>query len=128
MNQLHEAYDQMFKMNNEIMDYWRKMMSETPWMGGTQSFMGENMDPWLKAMRSGYQMSLSGWNTLMDQSLEIFLKSLRETRNYRQSMEQQIRDNWEELKNTQLTQQEKTREFFGNLADFLKEEAEPPKS
>ena len=115
-------------MNNEIMDYWRKMMSETPWMGGSQSFMVESLDPWLKAMRSGYQMSLSSWNTLMDQSLEIFLKSLRETRNYRQSMEQQIRDNWEELKNTQLTQQEKTREFFGNLSNFLKEEAEPPKS
>lgn len=128
MNQLHEAYDQMFKMNNEIMDYWRKMMSETPWMGASQSFMGESLDPWLKAMRSGYQMSLSRWNMLMDQSLEIFLKSLRETRNYRQSMEQQIRDNWEELKNTQLTQQEKTREFFGNLANFLKEEAEQPKS
>jgi hypothetical protein len=128
MNQLHEAYEQMTKMNAEIIDYWRKVMSETPWMGGSQSFMGERSNPWIEAMRSGYQASLSGWNQMLDESLEMFFKSLKETRNYRQAMEKQIRENWEELKKAQQTQQEKTQEFFSNLANFLKEEVSPPPS
>ena len=128
MNQLQEAYDQMARMNNEIMNYWRKVMSETPWIAGSQFSKGENWNPWLETMRSSYQMSLSSWHTIMDQSLEMFLESLKETRKYRQTLENQIRQNWEELKNAQQTQQERTREFFGNLASFLREDGESPQS
>ena len=128
MNQLTEAYEQMTKMNAEIVDYWRKMMSEAPWLSGAQSALSQNANPWVEAMRSGYQASLSGWNRMLDESLEMFFKSLKETRSYRQAMEKEIRQNFEELKSVQQAQQEKTRTFFGNLANFLKEEASPPPS
>ncbi len=125
MNQLHDAYEQMTKMNAEMMDYWRKIMSEAPWMGMVQSPLSEDVNPWIEAMKTGCQASLTSWNWMLDQGLEVFFKSLRETRNYRQAMEKQIRENWEELKNAQEAQQEKRKEFLTNLASFLKEEAEP---
>ncbi len=127
MNQLLDAYEQMTKMNTEIMDYWRKAVSDMPWPGPGFA-MGENVNPWMEMMRSGYQMSVSSWNQMMDQSLEMLLKSLKETRSYRQAMEKQIRQNWEELKSVQQNQEQKTREFFGNLANFLKEGASHPQA
>ncbi len=127
MNQLLDAYEQMTKMNTEIMEYWRKAVSDMPWPGPGFATV-ENANPWMEMMRSGYQMSVSSWNQMMDQSLEMLLKSLKETRSYRQAMEKQIRQNWEELKSVQQNQEQKTREFFGNLANFLKEGASPPQA
>ncbi|MGB6066967.1 MAG: hypothetical protein WBG50_19350 [Desulfomonilaceae bacterium] len=92
MNQLLDAYEQMTKMNTEIMEYWRKAVSDMPWPGPGFATV-ENANPWMEMMRSGYQMSVSSWNQMMDQSLEMLLKSLKETRSYRQAMEKQIRQN-----------------------------------
>ena len=128
MNQLTEAYDQITKMNAEIVDYWRKIMSEASWLGAAQSPLSQNVNPWAEAMRSGYQASLSGWTRMWDQSLETFFKSLKETRSYRRAMEKEIRQNWEEFEKARESQQEKTRMFFSNLADFLKEEVSSPPS
>ncbi len=106
MNKFQEAYEQLFRMNNEIMDNWVKMMSKTPWMSGAQSCTGEN------------------WNNLIDHNLEIFLSAARQTKSYCGSMEKQLQENWEQLKKAQQSQQEMARKFFENMADFLKKEQE----
>lgn len=110
MNKLQDVYEQMIKMNNEVMDNWLKMMNKAPWMSGPQAYMGSN------------------WNNLLEQNLELFLTATKETRNYRQAVEKQLQENWEQLKKAQIAQQELTRKFFENMANFLKEEAESPKS
>jgi hypothetical protein len=125
MSQMYDAYERMIKMNTEIMEHWGKALSDMPWMKGSAFSTSESWNPWVEALRSGYQIGVSNWNNIMDQSLEVFLKSLRETKSYRQTLEQQIRDNWEELKKGQQNQQEKVRQFFGNLADLLREESAP---
>jgi len=106
MNKFQESYEQMLKMNNEIMNNWAKMMSRTPWTAGAQSYTGEN------------------WNTMIDRNLDIFLSAAKETKNYCESMEKQLQENWEQLKKTQSIQQEMARKFFENMANFLKKEPE----
>ncbi len=126
MNQVYDAYERMVKMNTEMMEHWGKAFSDLPWMKGSAFTTTENWNPWLEAMRSGYQIGVSSWNKMMDQGLEAILKSLRETKHYRQNLEKQIRENWEEIKKGQQGQQEKARQFFSNLSDLLREEAAPP--
>ncbi len=125
MNQMYDAYERMIKMNSEIMENWGKVMSDLPWMRSSAFPGSENWNPWLEAMRSGYQIGISNWNNMMDKGLEAIIKSFRETKNYRENLEKQIRENWEEIKKGQHTQQEKAQQFFANLADLLREESAP---
>ena len=67
--------------------------------------MTENWKRWLVAMRSAHLTAVSSWDNIMDQGFDMFLNLLGETKNHPQALKKQIRDNWEDLKKGQQTQQ-----------------------
>jgi len=117
-------HEQINKMNRDIMQLWDKMYSDMmmPWMGEWQSNWEDSWKRWFETFRSGYEMSVSNWNRMMEQSLGLYFKSYQKSKDYREVFENQLKQSWESVKETQQTQEQKTKEFLGNIKEIISQE------
>jgi hypothetical protein len=112
------------KMNKDMMAVWDKLYGDMmiPQMDELQSLWEANWNRWFETVRFSYEMGVSNWNKIMEQSLDVWFKSYQKSKNYSESVEGQIRQSWESLKKTQHGQEEKTREILGNINTIISRE------
>ncbi len=82
------------------------------------------MEPWIATMRSSYEMSMSTWNTLLEQSEEAFMKLFKNSPMHSDALDEQIRAMWQAVKSTHRTQQELVKEHLKQMEALLKEREE----
>lgn len=124
---MDDILEQMTKMNQNVGELWRNMMSGSPWTPD-YSNAAQSWNPMLEAMKSSYQVSLTSWTNMMEQSLDNLFKTYSGSQIYRQVIEKQIRDAWEIADKVGSNQERNVREFLSAMTRYCEsnmKECEP---
>jgi hypothetical protein len=116
---VHEFFEQQMKMMEKTLSAWHDMLAEPPWLKKQGMPLGESWRAWLAGLRSVSEVGTGAWKTFVDQGEEAFFKMLKESRNYSQSVESQLKENWEALKKAQKAQKDATEEFLQKLESLI---------
>jgi hypothetical protein len=111
---MDDILDQMTKMNQNMGELWRNMMSGSRWTTDYTN-AAQSWNPMLEAMKSSYQVSLTSWTNMMEQSLDNLFKTYSGSQIYRQVIEKQIRDAWEIADKVGSNQERNVREFLSAM-------------
>ncbi|MBI5568543.1 MAG: hypothetical protein HY914_01210 [Desulfomonile tiedjei] len=81
--------------------------------------MADMWKPWLAGIRSANELSLNAWKILIEQGEDIFFRSLKESRIYSQTVEENLRENWEQVKKAQTNQRQAVEELLNKMEGML---------
>lgn len=114
-------YEQMNNTHNEIIAFWDRAFATTmmPWLVEGQSAWKENWERFIETVGFGYETGLSNCSTMAAQLLELYSASYRGFTDYRHAVEKQWLHCVEGLREVQQTQEEKGREFLGNVRNLM---------
>ena len=116
--------DQWTKMMEKMWAPWQKTMSDFQWPLKPEAPFHGKWSSWFAALRSGYEINLSWWQTFMEQSEEMFFKMFKDSPVYSQAVEQQLREFWEGMTKAQKTQTDIVKEQLQRMEALLKEREE----
>jgi hypothetical protein len=117
-----DVLEQPIKMMQKTTTFWQEMASGAPWMKKPETTLMDFWNQWIAGMRSASELNLNAVKVLVENSEEIFFKMFKESQLYSKSIEEQLRENWEALKNTQKAQQKATEDLLGTMENLLKRE------
>ncbi len=113
--------DQWTKMMEKMWTPWSQMMTDFSWMNKADNPFQGKLSTWFAAMRSGYEINVSWWQTFIEQSEEMFFKTFKDSPLYSSSVEQQMREMYEVVKKAQTNQQEIIKEQLSKMENLMKE-------
>ena len=120
---MKEILEQWTKNMGKMWDPWQKMMSDFDWMK-TDAPHQVKWSAWLAAMRSSYDVNASWWQMFLDQTEEIFFKTLKESPFYNKGVEDQMREFGANVRKAQKVQMESVKEYLDKMESVLKDKEE----
>jgi hypothetical protein len=123
---MEDLFRQSTKMMEKMWEPWKEMMANPPWLKQTDIPFTLKWSPWIGTMRSTYEVSMSTWNTVLEQSEEAFMKLLKESPLYSDALGEQVRTLWQAIKTTHRTQHDIIKEHMKQMEALLREREEKP--
>lgn len=114
-----EMFEQPIKMMEKTTALWQEMLANSPWLSRSEVPMADMWKPWLAGIRSANELSLNAWKILIEQGEDIFFRSLKESRLYSQTVEENLRENWEQVKKAQTNQRQAVEELLNKMEGML---------
>lgn len=118
---MEEVFEQTGKMMEKMWEPWHKMMAEPPWLKKADLSLMGKWSPWISTMRSTYETNMSVWDSLSQQTEEFLVKMYKDSPQYSEAAEGQIREVWNSIKNANKTQRDFVMENLQKLESMLKE-------
>ncbi len=119
-----DIFAQPIKMMEKTTAMWQDMVTASPWLKKQDVSFAEMWNPWLASMRSTNDLATSACKILLEHGEDVFFKMLKESRLYNQSIESQIRDNWEAVKKAQNAQREAVEALLEKMESLLAKKEE----
>lgn len=116
---MQELFQQLARMNEQVWAPWQKMLSDPPWLRTPDISLKETWSPWIAAMRSTYDVNTNMWRVILEQGEEAFIKMLKESKLYSQSLESQTREIWESMKKVSKVQRETMEGLLEKMENLL---------
>ncbi len=121
-----ESMDQWTKMMEKMSDPWKAMMTNIPSQMKPAVNVQDAWSAWFNAVQSGCEMNATWWRTFMDQSEDMFFKTLKDSPMRTDALEQQMRDLWAGAKKAQHTQQDAIKDQLVKTENLVKEQTAAP--
>jgi len=115
-----DVFEQPIKLMQKTTAFWRDMAAGALWTKKPEASLLDFWDQWLTGVRSANELNMNAWKVLVENSEDAFFKMFKESQAYSQSMEQQLRENWEVLKRAHKAQQKAAEDFLASVQSLLK--------
>jgi hypothetical protein len=101
-----DLFEQPIKMMERTTALWQEMLNSTAWFKRPEVSLTEFWNPWIAGLRSANDLNNSAWKIVIEHGEDLFFRMLKESKLYSQSVESQIRQNWDAIKKAQNSQRE----------------------
>jgi hypothetical protein len=119
-----DAFTQPIKMMEKTTAMWQEMLGGSPWLKKQDGSLADMWNPWLASVRSTNDLATSAWKILLEHGEDVFFKMLKESKLYNQSVESQMRQSWEAVKNAQNAQREAVEGLLEKMESLLAKKEE----